>query len=193
MSKSFFETGKEKIRDIDHYKSTIRAINIDPMNKDLIISAWYEYLIMMNRFASRNFYMYAVFTVITLIAGAITPVIIKLDIDYQNIAIITSLISTISVSFLTTFKAENKWKHYRLFAEQIRWEGFEYFGLSGRYKKHDHKSGFPIFIERIKSINLKDLDSYFTKIQSNQEINKIINNLDSLSPENSQNSNTPGE
>lgn len=183
MATSFFSDSREKIRDIEQYKSEIKAINISPGNKDLIISAWYEYLVIMNRFASKNFYMYVVFTVITLLTGALTPVLIKFGEDLQFFAVISSLVSTICISFLTTFKFENKWKHYRLFAEQIRWEGFEYFGLSGRYKKLDHQNGFPIFISRIKSINLKDLDSYFTKIQSNQALNKIIESMDTTDPQ----------
>ncbi len=74
-----------------------------------------------------------------------------------------SLIVTISNGFLQLFSLDKNYFNYSLTVEQLKTEGWQFFGLSGKYedyKKHDMKS-YKTFCKNIENIKRKQIENEY--------------------------------
>lgn len=88
-----------------------------------------------------------------------------------------SLLVTISNGFLQLFSLDKNYFNYSLVVEQLKTEGWQYFGLSGKYEDYDNhdKEAYKEFCKAVENIKRKQVESEFqgkgnnTKKKKNEE------------------------
>jgi len=83
------------------------------------------------------------------------------------ITFIVSLLVTIFNGILTLFKVDKKYYFLTTTMEKLRSEGWQYFGLTGRYVSKDtsstHKNQFTLFINQIEKIKMRQIEEEYYK------------------------------
>ena len=82
-----------------------------------------------------------------------------------------SLMVTISNGFLQLFSLDKNYFNYSLTVEQLKTEGWQFFGLSGKYedyKKHDMES-YKNFCKNIEGIKRKQIENEFNGKADNKK------------------------
>ena len=74
-----------------------------------------------------------------------------------------SLMVTGSNGFLQLFSLDKNYFSYSMVVEQLKTEGWQFFGLSGKYEDyHDHQSAYKTFSKSVESIKRKQIDQEFS-------------------------------
>ena len=74
-----------------------------------------------------------------------------------------SLLVTGSNGFLQLFSLDKNYFSYSMVVEQLKTEGWQYFGLSGKYEDYpNHQSAYKTFSKSIESIKRKQIDQEFS-------------------------------
>ena len=74
-----------------------------------------------------------------------------------------SLLVTASNGFLQLFSLDKNYFSYSMVVEQLKTEGWQFFGLSGKYEDfHDHQTAYKTFSKSIESIKRKQIDQEFS-------------------------------
>ena len=92
-----------------------------------------------------------------------------------------SLMVTISNGFLQLFSLDKNYFNYSIVVEQLKAEGWQYFGLSGKYEDHDFhdKESYKDFCKAVENIKRKQVEQEF---QGKGNKTKKKNKEDSQSP-----------
>ena len=70
---------------------------------------------------------------------------------------------TISNGFLQLFSLDKNYFSYSMVVEQLKTEGWQFFGLSGKYEDYpDHQSAYKTFSKSVESIKRKQIDQEFS-------------------------------
>ena len=73
-----------------------------------------------------------------------------------------SLMVTGSNGFLQLFSLDKNYFNYSMVVEQLKTEGWQYFGLSGKYEDYpDHQSAYKSFSKSVESIKRKQIEQEF--------------------------------
>jgi len=74
-----------------------------------------------------------------------------------------SLMVTISNGFLQLFSLDKNYFNYSIVVEQLKTEGWQYFGLSGKYEEHEThtKEAYKEFCKAIEDIKRKQIEQEF--------------------------------
>ena len=74
-----------------------------------------------------------------------------------------SLMVTISNGFLQLFSLDKSFFNYSLVVEQLKTEGWQYFGLSGKYEEYDNhnKEAYKEFCKAVENIKRKQIEQEF--------------------------------
>ena len=85
-----------------------------------------------------------------------------------------SLMVTISNGFLQLFSLDKNYFSYSLVVEQLKTEGWQYFGLSGKYEEYDThtKEAYKDFSKAIENIKRKQVEQEFQGKGNNTKKNK---------------------
>lgn len=74
-----------------------------------------------------------------------------------------SLLVTGSNGFLQLFSLDKNYFSYSMVVEQLKTEGWQFFGLSGKYDDYpDHQSAYKAFSKSVESIKRKQVDQEFS-------------------------------
>jgi len=92
-----------------------------------------------------------------------------------------SLLVTISNGFLQLFSLDKNFFSYSLVVEQLKTEGWQYFGLSGKYEEYDNhsKEAYKEFCKAVENIKRKQIEQEFQG-KGNNTKKKDINNKSPL-------------
>ena len=74
-----------------------------------------------------------------------------------------SLLVTISNGFLQLFSLDKNYFNYSIVVEQLKTEGWQYFGLSGKYEDHEthDKESYKEFCKAVENIKRKQVENEF--------------------------------
>ena len=74
-----------------------------------------------------------------------------------------SLMVTASNGFLQLFSLDKNYFSYSMVVEQLKTEGWQYFGLSGKYEDYEsHQEAYKVFSKSIESIKRKQVEQEFS-------------------------------
>ena len=92
-----------------------------------------------------------------------------------------SLLVTISNGFLQLFSLDKNFFSYSLVVEQLKTEGWQYFGLSGKYEEYDNhnKEAYKEFCKAVENIKRKQIEQEFQG-KGNKTKKKNVNNKSPL-------------
>jgi hypothetical protein len=89
---------------------------------------------------------------VTVIGGAIVPVLINLDIPYVNILTTgISLAVVILISLESVFHYREQWKNYRSTEQLLAKEYFNFVTGEGNYRNKGEKEAFIDFVDRVEN------------------------------------------
>ena len=85
-----------------------------------------------------------------------------------------SLMVTGSNGFLQLFSLDKNFFSYSMVVEQLKTEGWQFFGLSGKYEDcPDHQSSYKTFSKSVESIKRKQIDQEFSSGKGNDKKKKF--------------------
>ena len=89
---------------------------------------------------------------VTVVGGAIVPVLINLPIKNIDIAAtIISLLVVVFISLESVFHFREQWKNYRATEQLLAKEYFNFVTAEGPYRKLEEKEAFLTFVERVEN------------------------------------------
>lgn len=155
---------KEEYKNIeDKLNSRYRLLNRDETAPDEYVIMRFEqsvkwYIKKANRFK----FIFYLFSIIGIVFPASIPIVNSFLNCYRcesDVAItIISVSASISASFLTLFKAQEKWMHYRYVAETLQIEYSFYTTAVGDYE--DSEKRLKHFLKKIESIMSEEHDQW---------------------------------
>ena len=95
-----------------------------------------------------------------------------------------SLMVTISNGFLQLFSLDKNYFSYSLVVEQLKTEGWQYFGLSGKYEEYDthNREAYKEFCKAVENIKRKQVEQEFQGKGNNTKKKKNKDGTDNKSP-----------
>jgi hypothetical protein len=116
--------------------------------------------------------LYYVLRLVTIIGGVIIPALVCLDLGSERAGSLVRgmtfglcLLVAISAALDGFFRYGERWRHYRLIAERLKIEGWQFFQLSGPYaRQQNHAAAHPEFAARVEDIIKSDVERYITEV-----------------------------
>jgi hypothetical protein len=88
---------------------------------------------------------------LTVIGGALVPVLVNIDLPYMHfLTTILSLMVVLFVSLETVYRYREQWTNYRTAEHNLSNEYFLFTGRSGAYADLDEPVAFTLFVNRIE-------------------------------------------
>jgi hypothetical protein len=154
----------------------IKELDLDEVKKKQLGTDWIKSIALMEYLTKTNYFRYNVLNLTAIIAGALIPVVLNLDILKVNgyaIAIGSTLgvMVSLSISINQSYRFNDRWRHFRFVAESLKIEGNRFFSLSENYHSFkDHNGGaFKLFMGNIAKIKEEQINTYIKKIIKHEE------------------------
>lgn len=88
---------------------------------------------------------------VTVIGGALVPVLVNVDLPYLNILTTAiSLVVVLFVSLETVYRYREQWTNYRTAEQNLRNEYFLFTSRAGGYANLDEPVAFTLFVNRVE-------------------------------------------
>ena len=144
-------------------------------NKEIIKSRFVEEVSFYEKKRDHTKRYYNIFRFIVTIGSIFLPAILsmgqmdpaKLPKNFDQVTYWSSwsisLLVTISNGFLQLFSLDKNYFNYSLVVEQLKTEGWQFFGLSGKYEEYDthEKKAYKEFCKAIENIKRKQVETEF--------------------------------
>jgi len=144
-------------------------------NKEIIKSRFVEEVSFYEKKRDHTKRYYNIFRFIVTIGSIFLPAILsmgqmdptKLPKNFDQVTFWSSwsvsLMVTISNGFLQLFSLDKNYFNYSLVVEQLKTEGWQFFGLSGKYEEYDthEKKAYKEFCKAIENIKRKQIETEF--------------------------------
>jgi len=167
--------------DRDELHRILLELDLEPVQKQIILSRYVyilEHLSKRVRMYSRLFYTgHIVITVGSLMVPALLSIQnssatgnTSFSTQIYWTTFILSLMVTMCNGLLALFKIDKKYYFLNTTLERLRTEGWQYFGLTGRYSGHllhsqtpNHQNQFVFFTHQIEKIKMKQIEEEYYK------------------------------
>lgn len=153
------------------FHALITMLRLSKLQRQFLRSRWFDQLNWVEGRASHNRDRYYVWRLITIIGGITVPALVTLNVAGSVAAWLTwttfavSLLVAISAAVEEFFRYGERWRHYRRTAEMLKTEGWQFFQLTGHYRRyHTHAAAYPAFAGRVEDILQQDVDAYITTV-----------------------------
>jgi hypothetical protein len=104
-----------------------------------------------NKSATRSKQRYLQMRAITVVGGALVPVLVNVNTPYIDILTTAlSLMVVLFVSLETVYRYREQWTNYRTAEQNLRNEYFLFTSKSGGYAGLDEPSAFTLFVDRVE-------------------------------------------
>jgi hypothetical protein len=149
----------------------IEALELPELQKHFLRSRWLDQVLWMEGRADRARDWYYRLRLTTIIGGVIIPALVSLNFTTEArevVGLITfslSLLVAISAAVEEFFHYGERWRHYRQTVEALKNEGWQFFQLSGPYRRFEnHAEAYRAFAARVEDINKLDVEAYITNV-----------------------------
>jgi hypothetical protein len=149
----------------------IEELDLSDLQKHFLRSRWLDQVLWMEGKAdgARNWYYRLRLT--TIIGGVIIPALVSLNFTTEADLVIgwstfsLSLLVAISAAVEEFFHYGERWRHYRQTVEALKNEGWQFFQLSGPYRRYEsYARAYRAFAARVEDINRLDVEAYITNV-----------------------------
>ncbi len=159
------------------FSEIIETLNLDERQKHILKSRWLDQVTWMEGKTSHTRNRYYLLRMTSIIGGVTVPALIGINnmegtagevIRWVVFGI--SLIVAISSATEEFFRYGERWRHYRGTVELLKSEGWQFFQLSGAYKRQsEHTQAYEKFAGRVEEILQSDVQKYIAEIVADQE------------------------
>jgi len=153
------------------FTGLIGELGLSPLRRRFLQSRWLDQLMWVEGRATRNRNRYYFWRLITILGGVTVPALVTLNLNGPVRAPLSwatfgvSLLVAISAAVEGFFRYGERWRHYRRTAELLKTEGWQFFQLTGHYRRYTtHTSAYPLFASRVEDILQQDIDAYITTV-----------------------------
>jgi len=144
---------------------------VSGLQKHFLRSRWLDQVLWMEGRAGSARDRYYALRLTTVISGVIVPALVSLNVSGQVATAIRwltfglSLLVAMSAAMEEFFHYGECWRHYRRTVEWLKIEGWQFFQLSGPYRRpRSHAEAYPAFAGRVEDIIQRDVEVYITEV-----------------------------
>lgn len=149
----------------------IDALELPDLNKHFLRSRWLDQVLYTEKRAIQTQKQYNTFRMMTIIGGVTIPALVSLNLSgtvasYMHwVTFAISLIVAVSSAVEGFFRFGDRWRHYRETAELQKIEGWQFFQLSGPYRRFNkHVDAYHLFASRVEEIIRRDVAVYVAQV-----------------------------
>jgi hypothetical protein len=153
------------------FNGLIGELRLSELRRRFLQSRWLDQLLWVEGRASHNRNRYYFWRLLTILGGVTVPALVTLNLNGSVRAPLSwatfavSLLVAISAAVEGFFRYGERWRHYRRTAELLKTEGWQFFQLTGHYRRHPtHASAYPLFASRVEDVLQQDIDAYITTV-----------------------------
>ena len=155
----------------------IEALDLDEMQKRFLRSRWLDQVIWMEGKAGETQRRHYRLRLTTLVGAIVVPALVSLEalgggigVGVRVATLVASVLVGASAALEQFFRFGERWKHYRRTVEQLKSEGWLFFGLSGAYALDgaSHAALFPSFAKRVEELIQSDVETFVTEVTAEQ-------------------------
>lgn len=171
-------------KDRSKFQNILQHIKLNDIQKQIIRSRYLNILENLQKRVRNHTIIYFIGHFIITVGSLFVPALLSIqnadkDITFSGIdfnikiywaTFIISLLVTIWNGILTLFKIDKKYYFLNTILERLRSEGWQYFGLTGRYSGHltgnikpTHENQFIFFTHYIEKIKMKQVEEEYYK------------------------------
>lgn len=154
----------------------IDALELEDLQKRFLRSRWLDQVLWMEGRANRSRNWYFPLRLLVIVGGVLIPALVGwktfgTDNRYVNgLTFVLSLLVAIGAAVEEFFHHGDRWRHYRRTVELLKIEGWQFFTLSGPYRRHrSHEAAFESFATRIEGIIQPSVEVYITDVARERE------------------------
>jgi hypothetical protein len=152
-------------------EAVIDQLELSALQKRCLRARWLDAVTWLERKAKQAQRRYYTLRLLIIIGGVIIPALVSLDLGGAQADRVRwatfglSLLVAISAALDGFFRYGERWRHYRLIAERLKIEGWQFFQLSGPYAHQpSHAAAHPGFAARAEEIIRIDIERYITEV-----------------------------
>ena len=149
----------------------IGSLDLPELQRHFMRSRWMDQVLWMEGKADGARDWYYRLRLTTIVGGVIIPALVSLNLSNLVastagwIAFALSLLVAISAAVEEFFHYGERWRHYRRSVELLKNEGWQFFQLSGPYRRFkSHTDAYRAFAARVEEINRLDVEAYVTDV-----------------------------
>ncbi|MEC4852415.1 MAG: DUF4231 domain-containing protein, partial [Jaaginema sp. PMC 1079.18] len=161
----------------------IDRLDISDLRKDFLKNRWLDQVIWLEGRAKKEQSRHYLLRMTTIVGGVIVPALVGFNNPNDNprLGVIigwsafgVSQAVAISAAIEEFFGHGEKYLNYRNTAENLKIEGWQFFQLSGPYRRYDyHDDAYTIFAERVEQYVMQDVKGFIAHLEETQgESNK---------------------
>lgn len=163
----------------------IGRMNVSDEQRQFLRSRWLDQVQYMGDRASEAKRRYYAFRLATVVGGVVVPALVSislagagrfdsnLDFGMRLLTFVVSAMVAITASVEGFFHFGDRWRHYRVNAELLKSEGWQYLTGSGSYRKlDDPEQAFQTFAARVEDVLRDDVDGFMTQVTRTSPIEK---------------------
>ncbi len=172
----------------------IGTLELDDLQKQCLRSRWLDQIMWMEGRANKARSWYYRLRLTVIIGGVIIPALVSLNTpalaDLGGVggsvpqaswfalvvgwtAFVLSLVVALSATVEQFFNYGERWRHYRRMVETLKIEGWQYFQLSGPYRRYkSHAESYRAFAARMEETNQHDVEAYIANVVREKEEDK---------------------
>lgn len=169
----------------EEMRTLIARMEVTDEQRQFLRSRWLDQVTYMGDRASDAKRRYYAFRLTTVVGGVIVPALISIslagagrfssDLDFgvRLFTFIVSAMVAVTASVEGFMRFGERWRHYRVNAELLKSEGWQYLTGSGTYRKvDDPEQAFQGFAARVEEILRDDVDGFMTQVTRTSPIEK---------------------
>jgi hypothetical protein len=169
----------------EEMRSLIARMEITDEQRQFLRSRWLDQVLYMGDRASDAKRRYYAFRLTTVVGGVIVPALISislagagrfdsnLDFGMRLLTFVVSAMVAITASVEGFMHYGERWRHYRVNAELLKSEGWQYLTASGAYRRvTDPEQAFQTFAARVEEVLRDDVDGFMTQVTRTSPIEK---------------------
>jgi Protein of unknown function (DUF4231) len=155
----------------------IDELELSELQKHMLRSRWLDQVLWMERASDRARGYYYALRLTTVIGAVAVPALVSLNAvealegTLLWVTFALSLLVAVSAAIEEFFHFGERWRHYRRTVEQLKVMGWQFFQLTGPYRRFNpsHTDAYPAFAARVEEALLRDVDVYVTEVVRERE------------------------
>jgi hypothetical protein len=160
----------------------IDAVDLDDMQRRFVRSRWLDQVLWMESRADHARRRYYGLRLTAALGGVTVPTLVGLGTDgtagdvLRGLTIGLGLLVAMSVAVEELIRYGERFRHYRRTVELLKSEGWQFFQLSGPYRRYGtHRLGYPSFAARVEGIIQPSVEVYVSELVAEHKEGKEPN------------------
>jgi hypothetical protein len=155
----------------EDFDRLIESLDLNEVQKHALRSRWLDRVLYAEHRSANARVKYFTLRLTTIVGGVIVPALVSLNLSgavgtsLSWLVFGVSLLIAVSAAVEEFFHYGERWRHYRRGAEWLKIEGWQFFQLSGRYRRSKtHAAAYPAFAARVEGAIHRDVQEYITEV-----------------------------